>query len=517
MLSAGKMAQVALAVAMPTTMILLYWWYSRSSNDEEVYGRRTVVTTKQTRIEMFVPKKAVGAIIGKQGVVIKQIQKESGARVKFFDRDEDKEESGEPNGQRTLVIFGTAEAAQQAELMIHQIIADIPEILTEEIEVPHYAIGRLIGKGGKTIREMCLSSGAKMEISRLEDFKGPEEPRVVRLMGSRSQIDAILDLISERLQDEENFRNKLSASAANRETRSGQGRQAKEPIAVRPVAVPVEKDLWDSLGDTAAPKQDKLPTKSSGYFEVYVSAVESPGHLWVQTVGTKALQLEELQIQITAFAGTEEAKQNYRVTDVVEGQMVAARFEEEDSVYYRAKVLGEMPDGKIDLYFVDFGDNTYADRRDIFRLRSDFTSFPHQAIECQLANVEPAGGVWSEEAITYFEDSTYCAQWKVIYCRTVGHSSHIHSGELTPLVQLFDTSGAKDIDIGAALVEKGFAVAVDSTNQKAKPTGVSNDGSSHGSQAPPMPELSNGAASDGNQSQGPSNHMIDLGHGGSGS
>ena len=42
------------------------------------------------------------------------------------------------------------------------------------------------------------------------------------------------DLISERLEDEENFRNKLSASAANRETRSGQGRQAKEPVAVRP-------------------------------------------------------------------------------------------------------------------------------------------------------------------------------------------------------------------------------------------------------------------------------------------
>ena len=50
-----------------------------------------------------------------------QIQKESGARVKFFDREDEKDESSGPNSQRMLVIMGTAEAAQQAELMIHQV------------------------------------------------------------------------------------------------------------------------------------------------------------------------------------------------------------------------------------------------------------------------------------------------------------------------------------------------------------------------------------------------------------
>ncbi|RUS69090.1 hypothetical protein EGW08_023148 [Elysia chlorotica] len=379
--------------------------------------------------------------------------------------------------------------------MIHQIIAETPEILTEEIEVPHYSIGRLIGKGGKTIREMCLSSGAKMEINRLEDLKGPDEPRVVRLMGSRSQIDAMLDLISERLLEEEKFRNKLSASAANRETRTGQTRQPKEPVPIRPVAVPVEKDFWDSLGDTAASKQDTLPTRGSGFLEVYVSAVECPGHFWVQTVGTKALQLEELQTQVTAFVSTADAKQNYRVTEVVQGQMVAARFDETDSVFYRAKVLGETKDGKVDLYFVDFGDNVFADKQDIFRLRSDFTSFPHQAIECKLANVEPKGGVWCEEAITLFEDLTYCAQWKVLHCRTLGHSAHIHTGELTPQVQLFDTSNDQDIDVGAVLVEKGFAVAVDSTNQRQKTTAASGDRASGSSQASSFSEPTNGTAS----------------------
>ncbi|GFR62170.1 tudor and KH domain-containing protein [Elysia marginata] len=467
MLSAVKVAQVALAVAMPTTIILLYWWYSRSSTDEDVYGRQKVMTTKQTRIEMSVPKKAVGSIIGKQGVVIKQIQKESGARVKFFDRDEAGESGGGPTSQRSLVILGTAEAAQQAELMIHQVIAEIPEVLTEEIEVPHYSIGRLIGKGGKTIREMCLSSGAKMEINRFEDYKGPNEPRVVKLMGSRSQIDSILDLIAEKLEEEEQFRNKLSTSAANRDNRDnrspGQARPAKEPVKLKSVPAPEEKDLWDNFDDALASKQDTLPNKGSGYFEVYVSAVENPGHFWVQAVGQKALQLEEIQNEITSFVSTTEAKENYRLADVVEGQMVAACFEEGDSVYYRAKVLGETPDGKVDLYFVDFGDNTYADKGDLFKLRSDFTSFPHQAIECQLANVEPT-------------------------------------------------------DIGAALVEKGFAGAADSANHSARSAGASNQTPARNSQTvPAAPSSTSGVTSTGQRAETSTNQSRGSSHGGLGS
>ncbi|GFO31654.1 tudor and kh domain-containing protein-like [Plakobranchus ocellatus] len=172
--------------------------------------------------------------------------------------------------------------------------------------------------------------------------------------------------------------------------------------------------------------------------------------------------------------------QNYRVTDVVPGELVAARFEEGDSVYYRAKVLGETADGKIDLYFVDFGDNTFANKQDIYKLRSDFTSFPFQAIECRLANAEPVGGQWSEEAITYFEDLTYCAQWKVLFCRVVSHSHHKHPNELMPVVQLLDTSGAQDVDIAVALVERGFATPVKPSNQNQK-SEVSSSETSNGS------------------------------------
>lgn len=57
------------------------------------------------------------------------------------------------------------------------------------------------------------------------------------------------------------------------------------------------------------------------------------------------------------------------MTEVNVGELVAARFTDEDSTYYRAKVLGETEDGKVDLYFVDYGDNAFTEKKDIFRLR----------------------------------------------------------------------------------------------------------------------------------------------------
>ena len=44
-----------------------------------------------------------------------------------------------------IVIRGTPEGAQKAELMIRKVIADQPVILTEVVHVPQTAVGRIIG------------------------------------------------------------------------------------------------------------------------------------------------------------------------------------------------------------------------------------------------------------------------------------------------------------------------------------------------------------------------------------
>ncbi|BFZ14053.1 hypothetical protein BsWGS_17092 [Bradybaena similaris] len=453
MLTIGKAVQATLALALPTSIILIYWWYKNRS-DEETYGKR-VVTSRNTTIEVKVPRRAIGAVIGRHGSNIKRIQTETGARMHFQSKENGKAGSGDSDSKAscTLVIQGTPQSAQQAELMVHQLIAELPVILTEEIELPSYAIGRIIGKGGVTVREITSMSGAKIMIDRNEDFKNSGIPRTVALTGSRQQIDCALVMIQEKLEEEEMFRVQVAVPEAKKDHRS---KKKTQPIKI--TAVPKKEETWDLQSSGCVSYQESLT--NNAFIEVYVSAVEHPGHFWVQKIGTKALQLEQLQNDITQFACSDDAKLNFSVKEVKPGELVAARFEDDDKIYYRAKILRETPDGKVDLYFVDFGDNAYADKESIFRLRSDFINFPYQAIECTLAYVEPAGKKWSQESITYFEDLTFTAKWKSIQACVVSYKT-LKGDVKLPVVQLYNTSGPEDIDVGVELVNKGYAVLCD--------------------------------------------------------
>lgn len=60
---------------------------------------------------------------------------------------------------RTIVIRGSREGIKHAEVLIKQIIAEQPVKEKITVDVPQYLIGRIIGKGGKTIRQLCRTSG----------------------------------------------------------------------------------------------------------------------------------------------------------------------------------------------------------------------------------------------------------------------------------------------------------------------------------------------------------------------
>jgi len=445
-------SQICAAILLPASGFLLYWLYQRSSkSDEDIYGSKRVTTARTSVIEVNVPQRAVGAVIGRQGSRIKEIQKLSGARVTFKDKGE--EGSGDSKN-RVAIIHGSVDSAQQAELMIQQVIAEVPEPITEQIEVPGYSLGRIIGKGGGSIREINNISGARVNIERNTDCGGPETLRTITLIGTQAQIQLAVELIEEKLEQEEQFRNKIKISGDNREKRSQPEPDSREPVKVKPVIV--DKSPWDDNGPCAASqRQEKLPL-TDGFLQVYLSAVEHPAHFWVQVVGTKALHLERLQNELTSWVRTEDAQMNYKVTDVVPGSLVAAKFEPDDPIYYRAKILREI-DGNLDLYFVDYGDNGFVNISSVFKLRSDFESFPFQAVECTLADVTPLGGEgaeWDEACIEAFEQLGHSAQWKVLNAKVV--SRHGQKSAY-PLMELFDSNGPETINIGETLIKQGLA------------------------------------------------------------
>lgn len=76
-------------------------------------------------------------------------------------------------------------------------------------------------------------------------------------------------------------------------------------------------------------------------------------------------------------------------TQVIVGQMVAAKFVH-DMKWYRARVIATEPDNELyEVFFVDFGDVEKVDAKKVLELRTDFLGLRLQAIECSLANVEP--------------------------------------------------------------------------------------------------------------------------------
>ncbi len=74
-------------------------------------------------------------------------------------------------------------------------------------------------------------------------------------------------------------------------------------------------------------------------------------------------------------------------------------------------------------------------------------------------------GKWSDDAADDFERLSRCAQWKELQAVVVDHrrtsAPTAASAALVPMLQLVDTSGSEDVNIGMELVRLGHAREVD--------------------------------------------------------
>ncbi|CAC5358109.1 TDRKH [Mytilus coruscus] len=296
--------KLLLLIGAPITLLLGYWLLrGADDDDEEEETSQKMATSRQTVIDVKVPPKAVGAVIGRQGAMIKEIQQKSGARVNFTDNKRDSQE------ERGVVIRGTPEAAQMAENMIRKIIAELPVIVTEEMVVPGKCLGRIIGRNGDTIRQMSRTSKAKVYVDRAgDDYRDSE--RTVTITGTKENIELAKSMIQEKIDDEELFRAKKAVMEANREQRQ------KPKPHVQDKQLEGRTDISSSNHDQANGGPEHIESlqvhpavrgwpEGRDYVEVYVSAVANPGLFWVQIVSTMSVELDNLVDRITSFYTSE--------------------------------------------------------------------------------------------------------------------------------------------------------------------------------------------------------------------
>jgi far upstream element-binding protein len=167
-------------------------------------------------LQIMVPDRTVGLIIGRGGETIRDLQERSGCHINIVG------ENKSVNGLRPVNLIGPHAAAMHAKDLIMEIVdsdsrnvnqgnnrpqrndnvrdggAGGQEKINDSIFVPSEAVGMIIGKGGETIREMQNQTGCKINVSQ-QNSHGEVE-REIGLVGTRDAINRAKRAIEEKVE-----------------------------------------------------------------------------------------------------------------------------------------------------------------------------------------------------------------------------------------------------------------------------------------------------------------------------
>jgi predicted RNA-binding protein YlqC (UPF0109 family) len=113
--------------------------------------------------ELLINRDHVPGLIGRKGVNIRAIQQDSNTVITF------KDETLE-NGDRICQIRGQPSDVTVAESLIEKHIMEQPFITSQTMYIPHSSVGRIIGKGGESIRGIQDMSRAKVIVDTGNQF-----------------------------------------------------------------------------------------------------------------------------------------------------------------------------------------------------------------------------------------------------------------------------------------------------------------------------------------------------------
>ncbi|XP_054713128.1 insulin-like growth factor 2 mRNA-binding protein 1 isoform X1 [Uloborus diversus] len=133
-------------------------------------------------VYLYIPNSAVGAIIGTGGSTIRDMISSSGASIKVAQTNKD--EPIDRQAERKVTIIGLPESQWKAQYMIFKKVSfeayTSPQEsrLKVEICVPSNQVGRIIGKGGQTVRELQRQTHAVIKLPEENDSSDSEETPV---------------------------------------------------------------------------------------------------------------------------------------------------------------------------------------------------------------------------------------------------------------------------------------------------------------------------------------------------
>jgi far upstream element-binding protein len=162
-------------------------------------GLGTTANDDGTMSELIaVSKHLVGKLIGKAGATIQSLQQDTATNIQI-----DQNESPDHPDSKIVTLRGPAENVAQAKAAIKKLLeeAAAPQEgeVEEKISCPAGIVGRIIGRGGETIRSLQQSSSSHIMV----DQNFPEgADRMVIIKGQRENVTRAAAMINELIAGE---------------------------------------------------------------------------------------------------------------------------------------------------------------------------------------------------------------------------------------------------------------------------------------------------------------------------
>ncbi|KAG7487849.1 hypothetical protein MATL_G00027660 [Megalops atlanticus] len=214
---------------------------------------------------------------------------------------------------------------------------------------------------------------------------------------------------------------------------------------------------------------------------VLVERVESPSHFYVRFHETReARKLETMMIEMRSCYSSPEVAERYRLPAVYVRPGQVCCLAPRGLWFYRVLIHRVLSESQVEVYYVDFGDLSTADRSSLKFLKSCYSELPAQAVPSSLTGVRPTSGSWSTSAVSYFRK--LCCERALVAAIHSYHEDVLH-------LFLCDTHTEEDVYVHTALQAKGHAFSCTTSYSKVGASLGSRTKVTEDADLPDLPEL----------------------------
>ncbi|CAD5123132.1 DgyrCDS11506 [Dimorphilus gyrociliatus] len=213
-----------------------------------------------------------------------------------------------------------------------------------------------------------------------------------------------------------------------------------------------------------------LPSKAESIY-VEVSMVLNPSHFWLQIWGERTtVALKTLMDELEAFYTNSINREQYRMKneDIVTGRCCVAYHEGD---WQRGTVLDVKSTKVVSIYFVDYGEISSVEIKNVCHITTRFMQLQAQALRACLFGVKGVGGYWSKEAkevfLNYVQTKVvfcgvrYVNDNNVIYC-VIGDDKHMPVTDLLLEKKLAEITPRRMFDSGISETHFGAVEVIES-------------------------------------------------------